>query len=149
MLVDWSELECDLDPDPEFYVEPPDGRTHLSEINRQVAFRRIMYMAAPRVMLYANANAGKRNPLQAKAEGIVAGVFDMTAVWKNRVAWIEFKGYSGKKRRRAGVLSRQQIEFGNRLVQLEQPCACFFDEVAAANWLREQGFPVGTIKATN
>ena len=142
----WADLESSLSPSPQFLVQAPDGRKDWTEIARQATFLRVMGLSAPRVLIFANANAGKRNPRQAKREGIRAGVFDIACLWRAPVAaYIEFKGYS--KAGRAGNLSDSQIEFGNRLTELGIPCACFFDPYDAANWLREQGFPVAEIKS--
>ncbi len=133
--------EADLDPVPAFYVEAPDGRKDWTELQRQTAFLKLMRYGAPRVAIYANANAGKRNPQQAIREGIKSGVFDLIAIWRGPlVAYLEFKGFD--KNGRPGRLSRNQIEFGNRMVELGVPAACFFSPYAAAAWLREQGFPV-------
>lgn len=140
--MDWSKLETPITGAvPEFYVEPFDGRHDWREIARQATFLSIMRMAAPRVLVYANANAGKRAVHVARKEGILAGVFDLICVWRGQVAWVEFKGADG--RGRPGKLSDAQVEFGNRVTQLGWPCACFYSPYAAADWLRDQGFPVG------
>lgn len=137
----WSALETSLDPVPEFFVQPPDKRKEWTEMQRQSTLLRLAHMFAPRMMIFANANAGKRNPRQAKAEGIRAGVFDLTCNWRGPLtAYIEMKGYT--KAGRAGALSRNQIEFGNRCTHLGIPAACFFDPYDALDWLRVQGFPV-------
>lgn len=141
--MSWAALESALEPVPEFRVQAPDGKREWSEIDRQVTFRRLMRETAPRVHIHANANAGKRNPSLARKEGIVAGVFDMSVAFKAPLAaWIEFKGYAGK---RPGQLSNQQIEWGNRMHQLGWPVACFFDPYAAVDWLRDQGFPIARV----
>jgi hypothetical protein len=145
--VDWSVLETSLDPDPEFFVQAPDGRKDWTELQRQTTFLRCLHMAGPRVLVFANANAGKRNPRKAKAEGIKAGVFDITCLWRGPLtAYIEFKGYAGQKRKQAGSLTRNQVEFGNRCTQLGIPAACFFDPYDAIDWLREQGFPIAAVR---
>ena len=71
-------------------VEPIQGEGGIRVPPR--AFLRDLRIMAPAVAAYANANAGKRNPSKAKAEGIRAGVFDLTLVWNRGVAWVEFKG---------------------------------------------------------
>lgn len=140
----WAALESTLDPTPEFYVQMPPKIREGSELSRQRTFLNTMRMAAPRVMVEANANAGKRNPRTAKAEGIKAGVFDLSIRFKAPLhAWIEFKGFD--KRGRPGQLSANQIEWGNRLVAQGWPVACFFDPFDAVDWLREQGFPIGRV----
>lgn len=141
----WDTLETPLDAAPRFFVQAPDGRRDWPEVARQATFLQVMRWSAPRVLIFANANAGKRNPRQAQREGIRAGVFDMTIDWRTPIhAYLEFKGYDA--RGRAGQLSDAQIGFGNRCVELGIPCACFFDPYDAAEWLREQGFPVAEVR---
>lgn len=138
----WADLESELHPTPEFLVQAPDGRRDWAETPRQTTLFRVMHMAAPRVLGYAVPNAGKRNPLQARREGIMAGVFDTRWEWRDGLtAAVELKGYD--KRGRAGKLSDAQVEWGNRMHQLGYPVACFFDPYDAADWLRSLGFPVG------
>lgn len=141
----WADLETSLEPVPEFFVQAPDKRKGWTELQRQTTFLRLMRMAAPRVMVFANANAGKRNPQQAKREGIKAGVFDIACLWRApQVTYIEFKGYT--KAGRAGELTPQQIDFGNRCAGLGIPAACFFDPYDAVNWLKTQGLPVREVE---
>ena len=146
-MIDWGALETPLDEKPLFPVQEPDGRKNEAELPRCVMFLRLMRTFAPRCIVYANSNAGRRNPLQARREGIVAGVFDYTVVWTPEshlliagVAWVEMKGYS--KAGTAGKLSQAQIDFGNALHRAGHLCAAFFDPVAAVNWLRSIGAPV-------
>ena len=133
-------LDSPLVEVPRFLVEPPDGRKNIAELPRQTTFLGIMRMAAPSVEVRALPNAGKRNPSQAKKEGIKAGLFDIGCWWGRGHALIEFKGYDA--RGRAGALSQNQIAFGNRLHDLGWPVACFFDPERAAAWLADQGAPV-------
>jgi len=141
----WASLESTLDPEPLFPTEAPDGRKDWTELSRQVEFRGLMRNLAPQVLVFANANAGKRNPAQARREGILGGVFDLSIEWKDGLhAYVEFKGYS--KAGRAGKLATTQIEFGNRLVELGVPCAQFFSPMSAVDWLREQGFPIAQVR---
>lgn len=143
--MDWSNLESTLDPVPTFYVEAPDGRKDWAEIDRQVTLRKLLRAASPRLVVFANANAGKRNPVKAKREGIMAGVFDLSILWLGpQVCYVEMKGYDA--RGRAGKLSPQQIEFGNRCDVLGIPCACFFSPYAALDWLRQQGLPIAEVR---
>lgn len=139
-----SDLETDLNPTPQFPHEAPDGRKGVPELRRQTDFLTLMRTAGPRVLVFANANAGKRNPQQAKREGIKGGVFDITCLWRSRCAYIEFKGYT--KAGRPGQLTDNQVRFGNRLVELDIPCASFFSPVAAVNWLHAIGFPVSEVR---
>ncbi len=149
-LTTFTDLESALDPEPLFHVEPPDGVKHQTELMRVVAFRRLMRQFAPKVLLYANANAGKRNPRKAVAEGIIAGVFDFSCWWEpvdplidRGCALVEMKGYSAAGR--PGKLSTAQIEFGNRLWTAGHRVACFFDPLSALGWLRTCGAPVARI----
>jgi len=149
-MIDWAELETPLGGKPLFPVEAPDGRKDLSELDRQVMFRKYAANLAPMVMLWANANAGRRNPLQARREGIVAGVFDMSAAWDIGAStlvdcavsacWIEFKGYD--KRGQPGRLSEAQIEWGNAMHQRGHKVACFYSGKSAFDWLASLGAPV-------
>jgi hypothetical protein len=144
-MNDFSHLEQPLHPDPVFHVQPPDGRRAWSEIDRQVTLFAIMRHAAPQVVLWATANAGKRNPAKARKEGIKAGVFDVQAVSEAPLcAWVELKGYQADGR--AGKLRPAQIEWGNRMSSLGHHVACFFDPYDAADWLRSVGFPVAGVR---
>ena len=146
-MIDFAQLETPLDAQPIFYVQEPDGQKHLTEIARAVQFRRIVRTLAPGILVYANGNAGHRNPLQASREGIMAGVSDYTACWQPSshrhdpgVAWVELKGYD--RSGRPGRLSQSQIDFGNRLTRLGHQVGCFFDPLRAVAWLRQCGAPV-------
>lgn len=134
-LLDFPAHE-ELHEEPMFFVESPDGLRDLAELPRCTKFRMLVGRDLPKVWLYANANAGKRNPAQARREGIRAGVFDYTAVWGGDVAWVEFKGYS---QRRPGKLSQPQIDFGNAMIDRGHKAACFFDPEAAVEWLKKCG----------
>ena len=146
----FDHLETPLDAAPLFPVESPDGRKELSEIERQGLFRQYAANLAPQVVVWANANAGKRNPAQAKREGLVAGVFDMTAAWDitastipdcdRSICFLEFKGYD--KSGRPGKLSQSQIDWGNRMHERGHKVACFFSGKSAFDWLASLGAPV-------
>lgn len=144
-MNDWGALETTLEPKPQFFVQAPDGRKDWPEIARQGALFKVMRAAAPRVLGFAIPNAGKRNPVKARAEHILGGVFDTVWHWRGQLtAYVELKGYDA--RGRAGTLQRNQIEFGNRCVEIGIPCACFFSPYDAADWLRDQGFPVAGVR---
>jgi hypothetical protein len=148
--MNFADLETTLDPVPLFPVEAADGRKELAELERQAIFRRYAANLAPRVIVFANANAGKRNPMQAKREGIMAGVFDMTCTWDiaastdpnapQSVCWIEFKGYD--KNGRPGKLSKAQIDWGNAMHERGHKVACFFSGKSAFDWLASLGAPI-------
>lgn len=143
--MDWADLETSLHPEPLFPVQQPDGKKHWRELARQTTLFQILRIAAPQVVLWGTANAGKRNPMQARREGIRAGVFDVQAVHEAPLcAWVEMKGYDA--RGRAGKLSLAQIEWGNRMSTLGHHVACFFDPYDAADWLRSVGFPVAEVR---
>lgn len=143
----WGGLEIDLHPTPHFPVQAPDGRRDWTELQRQATLFKLVRTAAPKVCGFPIPNAGKRNPLKARREGIVAGVFDTcwNADHPFMTAWIELKGYS--RDGRPGQLTNQQIDWGNRMHMLGKPVACFFDPYAAAEWLRMLGFPMQRIAA--
>lgn len=143
----WADLENDLAPTPRFPVQEPDGRRDWTELARQATLFRLVRTAGPKVFGFAVPNAGKRNPMQARREGIMAGVFD--TCWQAdqpfMTAWIEMKGYD--KGGRPGKLSTAQIEWGNRMHAMGKPVACFFDPYAAAEWLRMIGLPMMKVAA--
>ncbi len=149
----WSELEAPLDAKPLFFVEEPDGRKDLAEIDRQVMFRKYLVNLAPAVMVYANANAAKRGfkaQAQTKKEGLRAGVFDLTCAWDIdastirdcavSVCWVEMKGYDSAGR--PGKLAPAQIEWGNSMVQKGHKVACFFSGKSAFDWMAGLGAPI-------
>lgn len=146
-------VEDSLKPTPRFAVEPPDNRKDVAELPRQVAFLSLMRMVAPSIEVRALPNAGKRNPSQAKKEGIKAGTFDLGLWWPfGGHALIEMKGWTGGKLKlgkyvpyRAGKLSPEQIDFGNLLHDMGIPVGCFFNAEAAVEWLRHVGAPVRMI----
>lgn len=149
-MTDWDAMETPLKAEPLFPVEAPDGRKDLTELDRAVMFRRYMANLAPAVILYPNANAGRRNPMQARREGIMAGVFDYTAAWDIAdstladcavsVCWVELKGYD--KSGRPGKLSNAQIEWGNAMQARGHKVACFFSGKSAFDWLASLGAPI-------
>lgn len=142
--------ESDLDPKPLFPVEAPDGRKDLSELDRQVLFRRYMADLAPKVIVWANANAGRRNPIQARREGVLAGVADLTCAWdidastlpdsRVSICFVEMKGYD--KRGQPGRLSKAQIDWGNAMHERGHKVACFFSGKSAFDWIASLGAPI-------
>jgi hypothetical protein len=146
----WADLESTLAPEPEFPVEQPDG-VRMSELDRQAWLVAYIRKTSPKVLIYANANAGKRGmgaQRQAHKEGLLAGVPDLTCAWSVEdahcdgptVAWLEMKGIDA--RGAAGKLSAQQIETMNRLHRSGQAVACFFSAKSAIAWLRSLGCPI-------
>ena len=141
----WAALETPLKEAPEFFVEGPDKEKHLSERQRCTLFLQLMRIAAPAVDVFHISNEGKRSPYVARSIGIRSGVFDYCCTWRGKgVAWIEFKGFDSRKR--PGVLSANQISWGNRQLRKGHDVACFFTPELAVKWLRECGAPVGQIR---
>jgi hypothetical protein len=149
-MTTWADLESTLAPEPEFPVEQPDG-VRMSELDRQAWLVAYIRKTSPKVLIYANANAGKRGmgaQRQAHKEGLLAGVPDLTCAWSVEdahcdgptVAWLEMKGIDA--RGAAGKLSAQQIETMNRLHRSGQAVACFFSAKSAIAWLRSLGCPI-------
>ena len=115
-----------------FHVDPRNLQGAKDEAAVQAKFRAQMRTAAPRVMLAAIPNAGKRTAWEArqrKAEGLVPGFPDMVAFFDGRAACLEFK--SG-----AGALSDNQTETLNKLVKLDIPVGVFRSADTAVKWLR-------------
>ena len=142
-LDDFAAMDDPLNPVPRFPVGPPDGRKDWSEIDRQATLRSLVHIGGPSILFFAIPNAGKRNPAQAKKEGIMAGVFDMQAWWNRGFCSPEMKGYDSNGR--PGKLSKPQIEWGNRMHDMGYPVACFFDPYAAYDWMQSVGAPLRNI----
>ena len=86
-------LDAPLKPIPLFAIEPKDGAT-ASEIERQTRFLGSLRIAAPQVIAWAvpnGHNRGLKDRAKAKKEGLRAGVPDLTIVWDQGVAFLEFK----------------------------------------------------------
>lgn len=119
---------------PLFFVQTADGRRDWPEDRRQTVLFREMRMRAPTVEGFHIPNAGKQNPMKALASGKKAGPFDTEWSWRRRgIAWVELKGYRADGR--PGTLSPEQISWGNRKVEQGHDVACFFDPIAAAEWI--------------
>lgn len=148
MTAAFDHLETPLAP--LFPVEAPDGRKDLREIDRQAWVVSYIRKSQPDIIVYATPNAGKRGftaQRQAKKEGLLAGVFDLTFAWDIKhsdgdvtVCWAEMKGYDA--RGRAGTLEPSQIEWGNAMHQRGHKVACFFSAKSVIDWLVSLGAPV-------
>ncbi len=138
LLDDFDAMETPLRETALFRVDAPDGKRSWAEADRQATFRGRLRMVAPSLMVFANANAGKRARHLAIKEGVRAGVFDVTVasgtIGPRFVAYPEFKGYDA--RGRAGSLSVEQICWGNQMHRAGHHVACFFDPDAAVEWIR-------------
>lgn len=131
----WAALECDLREKPLFPVQAPDGRRDWAEADRQATFRGRLRMVAPGLIVWANANAGKRARHLAIKEGVTAGVFDLTVTAGPQfICFPEMKGYDS--RGQAGKLSQEQIDWGNKMHRAGHHVACWFCPDAAIAWIR-------------
>lgn len=116
-----------------FHVDPRDASNDKDEASIQALFRSRMRTLAPRVILVAIPNAGKRTAWERRQrarEGMVTGFPDMLAMHDGRTAALEFK--SGK-----GALSDQQIDTLNRLVAQDFPVGVFRSADTAVEWLSQ------------
>ena len=148
--MNFTDLESPLTEAPLFPVQAPDGRKDLSELDRQAWVVSYMRRTQPHIVVYATPNAAKRGfaaQRQAKKEGLLAGVFDLTFAWDIKhsdsdvtVCWAEMKGYDSKGR--AGSLSQAQIAWGNAMHQRGHKVACFFSAKSVIEWLRDLGAPI-------
>jgi hypothetical protein len=135
----WAKFDTPLDQEPTFPVQLPGGCQRAPELSNQRGFINQLRWQAPHICVYANANAGKRNPRQARLEGIRAGVFDVMVIESaSKWAMIEFKGFD--KSGRAGRLSWQQIEFGNDMCARGVPVGCFYSPEMAIDFLLMHDF---------
>lgn len=151
-LAHFDGLDGGLDKaTPLFPVEAPDGRKDLSELDRQAWVVAYMRKSQPHIVCYATPNAAKRGfkaQAQARKEGLLAGVFDLTFAWDMdaartdgpTVCWAEMKGYDASGH--AGKLSDEQVRFGNKLHAQGHKVACFFSAKSVIEWLRELGAPI-------
>lgn len=115
-----------------FHTDPRNAQGEANETAVQARFRAKMRMAAPRVMLVAIPNAGKRTAWEARQranEGMIPGFPDMLAFFDGRVAALEFK--SG-----TGAIKDKQVETLNRLVSLDIPVGVFRSAETALKWLK-------------
>lgn len=114
-----------------FHVDKRDAANDSDEAAIQVAFRRKMKTLAPKVILVAVPNAGRRTAWEKRQrakEGLVPGFPDMLAMFDGRTAAIEFK--SG-----IGSLSNVQIDTLNRLAAQDFPVGVFRSADTAVDWL--------------
>ncbi|MGE8143071.1 hypothetical protein ACQKOE_13935 [Novosphingobium sp. NPDC080210] len=135
---------------PLFPVQAPDGRKDLTELDRQSWVVNYIRKSQPNIIVYATPNAAKRGfsaQRQAKKEGLLAGVFDLTFAWDIKhsdadvtVCWAEMKGYDASGR--AGSLTPAQIDWGNAMHQRGHKVACFFSAKSVIEWLAELGAPI-------
>ncbi len=121
-----------MTPRHAFHVDPRNAQGAQDELSVQVEFRRKMRMEAPRVILVAVPNAGRRSLWEArqrKREGMTKGFPDLIALVDGRAAFLEFK--SG-----TGALSEAQIDTCNQLVRESFPVGVFRSADSAVAWLR-------------
>jgi hypothetical protein len=115
-----------------FHIDPRNAKGAKTEAEVQSGFRSQMRLAAPRVLLVAVPNAGRRTAWEARQrtnEGMVAGFPDMLAFFDGRAAALEFKSGTGS-------IKERQIETLNRLVSLDIPVGVFRAADTAVTWLQ-------------
>ncbi len=133
----WGSLEDELNPEPQFFVEPGD-KLPASEDQRQRTFLAMLKKQAPGVFAMAMPNAGKRSDwerLQRWREGAVKGAPDLVCCWNYGTAWLEFKSGTGS-------LSDAQKVLLNRLNGLGHCVAMVRRPETALRLLAEWGAPV-------
>ena len=121
-----------------FHIDPPAIADTGDELSIQIKFRNRMHTLAPKVMLVAVPNAGKRSAWEGrtrKREGMVKGFPDMMALHDGQSYFLEFKAGKGR-------LSDDQMDCLNRLVRLDFPVGVFRSADTAVDWLREHGVPI-------
>lgn len=136
-LADLLALETPLDDTPRFIIEPKD-RDPASEVDRQLAFRKLLRFVGPSITSWAVPNAGKRGPSaqrQAKREGMVAGVHDEHYAWNHGIAFLEWKDGQGWP-------SQAQIDWGNSMVERGFRVACVRSPEFALSLFAQWGAPV-------
>lgn len=125
-------------PVPRFIVEPKDKGT-ASEASRQSSFRKEWVILGRGAMSHGVPNAGKRGfkaVARARKEGLTAGVFDEEYQARGRwLAYLEWKDATGD-------LSREQIEWGNAMLDLGFNVACVRTPAFALELFRQWGAPL-------
>jgi len=116
-----------------FHIDPRNAQGPKDELGEQVRYRARMAREAPKVMLAAIPNAGKRSAWEARQrgkEGMVKGFPDMLALYNGRTLGLEFKSGTGQP-------SDAQIETLNRLHRLGFPVGIFRSADTAFEWTRQ------------
>lgn len=137
LLATFDALETPLRETPRFVIEPKD-RLRTSEVDRQLAFRKLLRFVGPSIISWAVPNAGKRGPAaqrQAKREGMVAGVHDEHYAWNHGIAFLEWKDATG-------MPTPQQVDWGNAMVDRGFRVACVRSPEFALGLFSDWGAPV-------
>lgn len=117
-----------------YHIDPRNPACKLSEADIQHQFIKLVALQAPRIIITAIPNAGKRTRWEAamrKREGMATGFPDIIALYDGGVMCLEFK--SGK-----GVLSAPQSAMLDRLVSQNIQCGVFRSADSALEFLRNR-----------
>lgn len=117
-----------------FHIDPREANGAKNEISVQVAYRNKMRTQAPRVLLVAIPNAGKRSAWEARErarEGMVRGFPDMFALFDGKTLGLEFKSGTGRP-------SDDQLETLGRMHRLGFPVGIFRSAESALEWTKRQ-----------
>jgi len=125
-------------PVARFIVEPKD-KGDASEASRQAGFRDDLKFVSRGIKSWGVPNAGKRGfkaQARAKKEGLTAGVFDehyrAAGGWFAALEWKDGDG----------DLSREQIEWGNDMLDCGFHVACVRTSPFALELFRQWGAPI-------
>lgn len=117
-----------------FHIDPRNAQGPKDELAAQVAFRRKMATLAPKALVAAVPNAGKRSAWESRQrakEGLIKGFPDILVLFGGRTLGLEFKSGTGQP-------SDEQIETLNRLHRLGFPVGIFRSADTALDWTRQQ-----------
>lgn len=131
LAFDFADMECDLDPEPLFHIDPTD-KDKASELERQAAFVarfRKQCLGGAVVAVPNGSKRGQKALNQAKKEGAAWGFPDVIAILPGFTAYLEFK--DGKKPPRPN-----QIDWLNWLTRANYPCGVFRTADTAMAFLR-------------
>lgn len=130
--VEFKDLECEINPSPNFWIEPKD-KDPRTELQRVVLFRQELKRICPHLRAVAIPNGAKRGwkaKAQAKAEGAAWGFPDLMILGGDTVVFLEFKNGKSKP-------ADHQIEWMNWLLKDGYHVACVRTCEGAFKVLRE------------
>jgi hypothetical protein len=116
-----------------FHIDPRNAQGPKDELGAQVAYLTKMAAQAPKALLVAIPNAGKRSAWEARQrarEGLVKGFPDMLVMFNGRTLGLEFKSGTGQP-------SDAQIETLNKMHRLGFPVGIFRSAETALDWTRQ------------
>ena len=117
-----------------FHIDPRNAKGAKDEIGVQVAYRSKLRTLAPRVLLVAIPNAGKRTAWEARErarEGMVKGFPYMLALYEGTTLGLECKSVTGQP-------SDNQLDTLGRMHRLGFPVGIFRSAESALDWTRQQ-----------